>query len=127
MHILLIEPDTILAKLYRTSLERAGHAVTVADGAQAAVNKLNGQLPDLIVAELQLVEHNGVEFLYELRSYPEWQTIPLLVHSLVPPTALELTPLQQDRLGIIGHLYKPATSLQQLRRQVAEAGALQAA
>lgn len=111
--ILLVEPDRLLAKAYIQVLKAAGHQVTACLTGQAGIQAADQQTPDLVVLELQLKGHNGVEFLYELRSYPEWQSIPVVVQTLVPPAALdqiETLPL----LGIDRYLYKPSTKLEDL-------------
>lgn len=123
MHVLLIEPDRILAKTYRTALEAAGHTVATTGSAQTAVHLADEQLPDAVVLELQLAHHNGVEFLYEFRSYPEWQQVPVIIHTFVPLTELKDSPTLAGELGVSHLLYKPATSLEQLCQAVRAAAA----
>jgi CheY-like chemotaxis protein len=122
MHVLLLEPNTLLAKTYTAALQHAGHSVAHATGAQAAVNAADKRQPDVVVLELQLPAHSGLEFLHEFRSYPEWQAVPVVVHSMVSPaqTAAVEEGLRRD-LGVHAVLYKPRTSLQQLLRAVREA------
>jgi response regulator RpfG family c-di-GMP phosphodiesterase len=69
---------------------------------------------------LQLAGHNGIEFLYELRSYGDWQHVPVIIHTLVNRRSLELSQELLTALGVIRYLYKPATSLQKLKRVVEE-------
>lgn len=114
MHILLIEPDRLLAHSYSRALETAGHSVAHAVSAQAAVHQADQKQPDAVLLELQLPRHNGVEFLYEFRSYPEWLHIPIVIHSFVPPTELNNAATLQYELGVAKVLYKPATTLAQL-------------
>ncbi|HEX7368327.1 MAG TPA: hypothetical protein VF261_01570, partial [Candidatus Saccharimonadales bacterium] len=77
--------------------------------------------PDLVILEMQLVSHSGVEFLYEFRSYPEWQRVPVLVHSVVPPGEFQGSrQLLCEHLGVERYLYKPRTSLAKLLRTVDE-------
>jgi two-component system phosphate regulon response regulator PhoB len=119
--ILLIEPDRLLAETYFLALDQAGHRVMACAGAQTAVLVADRQRPDLVILELQLVEHSGIEFLYELRSYPEWQDIPVIVHSLVPPAEFRSSRrLLEEDLGVKAYLYKPRTSLRQLLDTVRE-------
>jgi DNA-binding response OmpR family regulator len=113
--ILLVEPDYVLAKTYHTALTEAGHNVTPAAGAQSALIAADRTRPELIILELQLIEHSGIEFLYEFRSYPDWQDIPVLLHTHVPPAEFnESKVLLNDQLKIAGYLYKSQTSLQKL-------------
>ncbi|HUC88072.1 MAG TPA: response regulator [Candidatus Binatia bacterium] len=112
--ILLLEPDMVLSNTYAEALRRAGHKVGTASNAQTAIDVADEYSPDLVVMELQLSVHNGVEFLYEFRSYNEWQTTPVIVQSFVPPSEFKLTSGLWQQLGIVSYLYKPRTSLQQL-------------
>lgn len=125
--ILFIEPDKLLASTYQQTLESAGHTVIIAPSAQTAIFAADEVKPDIVVLELQLIEHSGIEFLYEFRSYPEWQTVPVIVHSSVPPAEFSLNRiLLREQLGVQLYLYKPHTSLSALLEHVAEAVAVAA-
>lgn len=106
------------------ALQHAGHTVGLADSAQDAVNVADGLRPDVVVMELQLAVHNGVEFLHEFRSYPEWQNVPVVINTLLTPDVLQPfhEALERD-FGVRLCLYKPRTSLEQLlsavRKQLA--------
>lgn len=119
--ILLIEPDRLLADSYCLALASAGHQVGVCPSAQAGIMVADQVNPDLVVLEIQLVEHSGIEFLYEFRSYPEWQAVPVLIHSNVPLSEFEADlGLLRTELGVTGYLYKPQTTLNQLITAVEE-------
>lgn len=121
-HILLIEPDRMLGRTYREALETDGHIVKVCAGAQATISAADTVRPDIIIMELQLVGHNGVEFLYEFRSYADWQNIPVIIHTQVPANEFAGSrDLLMHDLGVREYLYKPYTTLQMLRRSVADA------
>jgi DNA-binding response OmpR family regulator len=111
MRILLIEPDRLAAITLADMFKRAGHEVQHAISAQMAVQSADEATPDVVVLEMQLPRHNGVEFLYEFRSYSEWQHIPVIVHSFVPMSELAITVAMRSQLGIARIFYKPATSL----------------
>lgn len=114
-HVLLIEPDRVLAATYKEALVHAGFSVTPCASAQAAIFAADQLQPDLVIMELQLVEHSGVEFLYEFRSYPEWQSVPIIIHSQVPPAEFSgnLSGLKES-LGVNFYLYKPLATLKDL-------------
>lgn len=118
-HALLIEPDVVLAKNYQQALHHAGHTVSVTHSAQAAIVACDQHVPDVIVLELQLSNHSGVEFLYEFRSYPEWQNIPVIVQSFIPEREFASSKsLLKNELGVVNYLYKPRTTLQKLVQTV---------
>jgi DNA-binding response OmpR family regulator len=121
MHVLLLEPNILLARTYTDALTHAGFSVAHAATAQTAIDAADKQHPDVVVVELQLPMHSGVEFLHEFRSYPEWQDVPVIVHSVLPPMQLTAVRSSLERdLGVRAILYKPRTSLQQLLRAVRE-------
>ena len=112
MHILLIEPDKILAGTFCQAFRAKQHTVAVAHSAQSAVLAADKQQPDLVVLELQLIEHSGIEFLYEFRSYNDWQAIPVIILSQVPPGEFSTSwPLLKRELGVNRYFYKPHTNL----------------
>lgn len=118
--VLIIEPDAKLAKIYKQALERRGYKVLTSAHAQDAVFAVDTVKPDLILLELQLAGHSGVEFLYEFRSYAEWQNIPVVLLTLTPPHSLAITQETMDSLGIIECMYKPAVTLKQLGSMVSD-------
>jgi DNA-binding response OmpR family regulator len=119
MKILLIEPDRLLAGTYKKALEQASHSVVVASTAQAAIHAADDLQPDLVILELQLVSHSGIEFLYEFRSYADWQAIPVVVVSNVPPGEFaDSWQLLREELGVQNYHYKPRTTLRALLRTV---------
>lgn len=119
--IVLIEPDRVLAKTYFQALRAKKHVVNVCNTAQAAIFCADEVKPDLIILELQLVGHSGIEFLYEFRSYPDWQNVPVLILTNVPAGEFaDSWQLLREDLGVKAYHYKPLTSLVALQRSVAE-------
>lgn len=119
--IVLIEPNSVLAKLYQQMLQKNGYDVVHVTTAQAGIDAADIANPDAVVLELQIPKHNGIEFLYEFRSYPEWNNIPVIVNTVISPDRLEglETSFRQD-FAVCAILYKPKTSLNQLLRVLNE-------
>lgn len=113
MNILLLEPNAILGRTYRQFLRNNNHEVLWVQDAQAAISAIDQRVPDLILLELQLALHNGIEFLYELRSYAEWQGLNVVVLSHIPEKAW-LKEILKERLGVKRYLYKSHTNLANL-------------
>jgi DNA-binding response OmpR family regulator len=124
-HIILIEPDRILAETYVAAAKHDGHHIVPCASAQAAVLAADQHRPDLVIVELQLIAHSGIEFMYEFRSYPEWHAIPLIINSQVPPSEFASNwQLFREQLSISHYLYKPQTSLRELRATIRQVLAL---
>lgn len=118
-HVLIIEPDKLLARAYALALEEVGYSTAVAHGSQEAVEQADGHRPDVVLLELSLPRHDGVEFLYEFRSYDEWADVPVVVVSSLPPERLEkVKPVLTGDLGVKRMLYKPAASLETILRAI---------
>ena len=116
--ILLIESDRLIADNIKKVLKKAGFSVDWQVDPQAALDVADKNLPDLIIVDLALAGHGGVEFLYEFRSYPDWREVPVVIFS-----SLSAEELKEDITGL-GHLninayhYKPNTSLSELVKSV---------
>jgi DNA-binding response OmpR family regulator len=114
-HILLIEPDAVLAHTYTQALTHAGHHVHAARTAQQAILTADTQHPDIVILEMQLSGHSGIEFLYEFRSYPEWQTVPVIILSMIPEREFSGSrAILKTELSIDSFWYKPTTTLDRL-------------
>jgi DNA-binding response OmpR family regulator len=118
-YVLLLEPNTLLARTYTQILTQAGHTVMPVCGAQQAIHAADQHTPDVVILELQLPAHNGIGFLHEFRSYPEWQGVPVIVNTTLAPALMQryIPTLQQD-LGVRVVLYKPTATLVDLCRAV---------
>lgn len=107
--ILLVEPDPLLAKQYRTLLEQsvkqAVQVVRVAR-AQTAVSRLDESQFDVIILELLLGRHNGIELLYEIKSYSDLRNIPIIIHSSIEPALLQGS-IAYPHFGIYRYVKKP--------------------
>jgi len=117
--VLLIEPDRVLADIYYQALHKTGHKVVVCPSAQAGILAADKHMPDAVILELQLVGHSGLEFLYEFRSYADWQNVPVILQTHIPPSEFAgARDLLMDELGVSTYLYKPQTNLDTLLRNV---------
>lgn len=113
--ILLIEDDQLLRELYAQALEQSNLAVLAAADAQTGLDLLDEYAADVIVLDLMLPAHGGVEVLHELQSHPDWQSIPVIVISAVNKARV---PAGLAELGAKIYLDKADTSPQELTQAV---------
>jgi DNA-binding response OmpR family regulator len=116
--ILIIEPSRPLADILETSFVRKGYSAVTAHNAQDAISAADKHMPKLIILELVMSNHNGMEFIHEFRSYPEWLETPVILYSHIAPSELDLNEEKLQNLGISAHFYKPQSSLKELYRAV---------
>lgn len=119
--VLLVEPDRILADTYVKALEHAGLAARTCSSAEEAISIVDTYKPKLIVLELQLPGHNGIEFLNELGSYPDLKNISIILLTFVPEADIHLT---RSNFKIARYLYKPQATLEQMIESVKDAVAV---
>lgn len=77
--ILLIEDDEFLRKMYATKLENSGFDVIIASNGEEAIGILPKDKPDIILTDILMPKKDGFEFLREMRSLPEYKSIPVIV------------------------------------------------
>lgn len=116
--ILLIEPDKILSQQVAEYLTQKGYEVQPVQSAQEAIVAADKRTPDIIIMELLLARHSGIEFLYEFRTYGEWQKVPVIVLSRVAQSDLNINQKAAEDLGISHILYKPQLKLSRLHDYV---------
>jgi len=119
--VLLIEPDRLIAGNIHRFLTNAGHNVISHQDLQAAITSTDQDKPQIIISDLLLAGRSGIEFLFELRSYPEWLDIPLIAFGNHPYREIESYSGTFKQLNIRGYLHKPAASLYKLLDAIEEA------
>jgi DNA-binding response OmpR family regulator len=118
--ILLIEPDKILAANIHSYFAKAGHEIIIHNDLQQAVAAADKVKPSAVIMELQLAGRSGLEFLYEFRSYPDWQELPVILHTIVKDDELATYDRVLQDLNVSRLLYKPETGLESLLLAVDE-------
>ena len=120
-HVLLIEPDMLLARHTREYLEGCGHSVQWRSDAQAAINGADEISPDIVVMEMQLATNSGMEFLYEFRSYADWQHVPIIILTSVPRADFDSSSILWEQLEVVAYYYKPEATLSRVARTIDQA------
>lgn len=112
--VLIVEPSEDLAKVLGEAFARRGMSCSVAVSAQEAISTADKASPKLVILELIIPDHNGLEFIHEFRSYPDWLDTPIIVYSQISAEELGMDEEMRQDMGIIRHFYKPTTSLAEL-------------
>ncbi|MDO8410499.1 MAG: response regulator [Phenylobacterium sp.] len=77
--VLVVEDSETQALALRGRLEAEGYTVQTVTSAEAALERLNGPLPDLVVADFHLPGMDGREMSRQLRLNRRTRTLPLLM------------------------------------------------
>ena len=65
--VLVLDDDPDMRALLERELAGAGYSVALAESAAAAKERIAGEQPDLIIADINMPEVNGVEFVAGLK------------------------------------------------------------
>lgn len=79
--ILIVEDDPNLRVVIRMVLERVGYEVTEARHGVAALELIDGEAPDLVIADMRMPVMDGVELMDRIRSKPETASLPIVLLS----------------------------------------------
>lgn len=107
-----------MADVMAVTLQQIEHDVHISTDAQTGLDALDTFAPDLVVLELQLGKHNGIEFLYEQHSHTDWRTIPVIVHTHNQHAKDPHFQKAWKQLGVKKILYKPDTSISRLKKVI---------
>jgi CheY-like chemotaxis protein len=79
--VLVVEDDQSLRVVIRMILENAGHEVAEARNGRAALESIEGGMPDVVLADMRMPIMNGAELVGHLRSDPRTASIPVVLMS----------------------------------------------
>lgn len=79
--ILIVEDDPNLRVVIRMVLERAGYAVAEAKNGLDALQSIEREMPELVIADMTMPLMNGIELVERIRSNPETASIPIVLLS----------------------------------------------
>ena len=79
---LVVEDDADTAYLVRFLLERQGFDVDHRADGREALEAMEGMPPDIVIMDIMLPYHDGLELVGRMRQIPAWEHTPVLVLSV---------------------------------------------
>ena len=126
-HLLLVEDSETQALQIRRVLERAGFTVSRAASAEAALDRLNRDLPDLVVSDYHLPGMNGGELARALRLNVRTQAIPVLMLTEASEPGLEREGLESGADAYVPKSADTGLMVMRIRALLRQRGAQPAA
>lgn len=82
--IMVVDDSASTRGMLRITLQSAGYEVVEACDGQEALGKLEGQVFDLILSDLNMPRMNGRDFARVLKQHPAHRLVPIVVLSTEP-------------------------------------------
>src|SRR5580658_10327819 len=79
--ILIVEDELVVRSIYRRKFEMSGYQVETAEEGAAALKMLPDFRPDIIQLDISMPGMDGVEVIRQIRAWPEFRGVPILVLS----------------------------------------------
>ncbi len=110
-NIVIAEDDQMLAEIYQTRLELAGHNVSVVHDGLSAVSKIREAQPDLALLDLMMPQLSGDEVLAQLRESDWGKDIKVIILTNISEAE---APKTLDNLQFERYIVKVSLSHNQL-------------
>jgi CheY-like chemotaxis protein len=79
--ILIVEDELVVRSIYRRKFEMSGYQVETAEEGSAALKILPEFKPDIVQLDIMMPGIDGVEVIRQIRAWPEFSKLPILVLS----------------------------------------------
>lgn len=107
LFILIVDDSPTMRRIIKNTLERLGHKDSVEAGnGKEALQQLKEHPINFIVTDWNMPEMNGLEFVTELRSTPEYEKMPIL---MITTRGMKDDVLQAVQAGVNNYVVKPFT------------------
>lgn len=95
--ILLVDDDLDFLEMHQIVLENDGYEVLTAADAREGMDKVQVEMPDLIILDLMMEKHDsGFSFSKEIKSNPLFKKIPILMVTSVANTTGYRFSMEED-------------------------------
>ncbi|HZQ90773.1 MAG TPA: response regulator [Terriglobales bacterium] len=115
MKILLAEDNPLNQEMLSELLENWGHTVALAENGQQALDRMEADVPDLVLLDLQMPVLDGYAVLSRIRQNPKLNGVPVLA---VTAYAMAGDREKAISAGFNGYVTKPIESAQ-LKAEIA--------
>jgi two-component system cell cycle response regulator DivK len=113
--ILIVEDVADNAELVRRIMSARGYEVFHAWDAETGLEMALANLPDLILLDLGLPDHDGLTLAGWLRAEPPLSNVPIIAYTAWPPdTARQMA----ETYGCNGYIGKPIGSVKEFAAQI---------
>ena len=115
-HILIVDDDPLISRMYQKKLSQDGHSVETAENGEAAINAIGKNMPDLILLDVMMPKMNGVETLKAAKADPRTKHLKVIFLTNLGDKPEDIE--NAKKLGALEYLVKSQISLKELSNKV---------
>src|SRR5690349_20704863 len=118
MDVLIVDDSAAIRKILKRVLQQAEiplAQVFEAGNGREAIESLERQRVNLILCDINMPNMDGLQFLSEVKSRPEWKDVPVV---MITTEGSQSKVLEAVQLGAVGYVRKPFTA-EQIKEKLA--------
>lgn len=113
--VLFVEDDAFIRDIASIKLSDNGFEVVVAENGEQARTKLEEELPDIVLLDLDLPDISGLELLKEMKNDPMCKMIPVIIFSNSDEPNIQQ---QSTDMGAVDFFVKASTDMNDLMESI---------
>jgi DNA-binding response OmpR family regulator len=78
-HILLIEDDPMVVRMYKRKFDQEGYEVSLAFNGQEGLEVLKRKRPDIVLLDIMMPKLSGIDTLKIIKSDPQYADLPVVM------------------------------------------------
>jgi len=104
--VLIVEDDSLLQEMYSEKFKMAGFTVDRAATGREGLERLQKNIPDIILLDILMPDMNGLEMLKEMKKQRELRDIPVILLTNLGESKVDMDSELSFALGIKDYLIK---------------------
>lgn len=100
-NVLIVEDDSWLANNHLTIMTVSGYDAIAVSSSEAAIARIDGKAPDVIVLDVMLEGGTAFALMHELQSYEDTARIPVILCSNIPGELLDHVALERYGVRVV--------------------------
>lgn len=120
--ILIVEDELPQAELLKYNLEKSGFRTQTANDGEAALNRIEDGVPDLVLLDWMLPEVSGIEICRRLRARPDLATLPIIMLTARGEEADKVLGLDVGADDYVVKPYSPAELISRVKAVLRRSG-----
>jgi len=113
--ILIVDDEAHILNIIKFNLKKRGYDITIASNGEEAIEKIKGNIPDLLIIDVMMPKMSGYDVCRILKEDEKYKDMPIIM--LSAKSQLEDIEVAKE-LGITKYLTKPFSPMMLMKKVV---------